>query len=158
MFIHVLFYLVEFGEEKPMKYAADQYREYAYKHYVEPARRNGEKTVRIKSGDIVNGLKLKNQTPNVCNALEGGKFQERYRLKLIDKQTPAPKGTSTTVVFTYRILDASGGGTPARRVTFADLEGIGKETFKALGGGEAFIRNERENFYGNNTPDPGKRG
>jgi hypothetical protein len=31
------------------------------------------------------------------------------------------------------------------------LRGIGKEVFAALGGGEAFLRSEREHFY-----DPGK--
>lgn len=141
-----------------MKYAADEYREYAYTRYVEPARRNGEKTVRIKSGDIVKGLGLKDCTPNVCSALERPVFQKRYGLKLIDKQTSAPKGTSTTVVFTYRILDTSDSDKSSRAVTFADLRGIGKKTFESLGGGEAFIRNERENFYGNNTPGPSRRG
>ena len=38
--------------------------------------------------------------------------------------------------------------------TFESLRGIGKETFEALGSGETFIRKERENFYGKNTPDP----
>lgn len=139
---------------------ADQFREYANKHYVEPARRAAEKIVRIKSGDIVKGLGLKDCAPNVCSALERPVFQKRYGLKLIDKQTSAPKGISTTVVFTYRILDQSSGhgGESSPSVTFADLRGIGKKTFDALGGGEAFIRNERENFYGNNTPNPSKRG
>ncbi len=137
---------------------ADQLREYAYKHYVEPARRVGKQTVRIRVGDVVNGLGLKNRTPNVCSALGTGKFQKRYGLELIDTQTSAPKGTSTTVVFTYRILDTGDSSKPSPTVTFADLRGIGKKTFAALGGGEAFIRNERENFYGSNTPDPSKRG
>lgn len=139
---------------------ADQFREYANKHYVEPARRAAEKIVRIKSGDIVKGLGLKDCTPNVCSALERPVFQKRYGLKLIGKQTSAPKGVSTTVVFTYRILDQDNeqGDKPSRTVTFDDLRGIGKETFDALGGGEAFIRNERENFYGKNAPDPSKRG
>jgi len=138
---------------------ADLFRDYANRHYVEPARRSGEKTVRIRSGDVVNGLRLKNQTPNVCSALETEKFQRQYGLKLIDKQTSAPKGTSTTVIFTYRILDAAAkrGDSSTHRITFADLRGIGKKTFKALGGGETFLRRERENFYGN-APNPGTRG
>lgn len=136
---------------------ADKFREYANKRYVEPARLCGERTVRIKVGDIVNGLGLKDQTPNVCNALER-KFSERYGLKLIEKKSSAPKGASTTTIFTFRILDTSDSGVPSRAVTFDDLRGIGKKTFEALGGGEAFIRNERENFYGSDTPDPSKRG
>lgn len=139
---------------------ADLYREFAKRHYVEPARKSGEKFVRIKSGDIVNGLSIKNCTPNVCSAIESKIFERLGRVKLVEKKSSAPKGTSTTTEFTFEILDAEergGGETSPRRVTFADLEGIGKEAFAALGGGEAFIRSERENFYGDNTPDPGQR-
>jgi hypothetical protein len=139
---------------------ADVYREFANQRYVEPARRSGEKFVRIKSGEIVNGLALKNSTPNVCSAIESKIFERLGRVKLIGKKSSAPKGTSTTTEFTFEILDVEGrgGGEPSPpRVTFADLEGIGKEAFAALGGGEAFIRRERENFYGKDTPDPGKR-
>ncbi|MGC1871122.1 MAG: hypothetical protein WA700_09205 [Acidobacteriaceae bacterium] len=138
---------------------ADAYREFANRRYVEPARRSGEKFVRIKSGDIVNGLALKNSTPNVCSAIESKIFERLSRVKLIGKRSSAPKGTSTTTEFTFEILDVEGRGEAEpspRRVTFADLEGIGKEAFAALGGGEAFIRSERENFYGD-APDPGKR-
>jgi hypothetical protein len=31
---------------------------------------------------------------------------------------------------------------------FLQLRGIAKEVFQSLGGGEAFIRKEREQFYG----------
>ncbi len=139
---------------------ADVYREFANQRYVEPARRSGEKFVRIKSGEIVNALALKNSTPNVCSAIESKIFQRLGRVKLVGKKSSAPKGTSTTTEFTFEILDVErrGGDEPSpRRVTFADLEGIGKEAFATLGGGEAFIRSERENFYGKDTPDPGKR-
>jgi hypothetical protein len=51
--------------------------------------------------------------------------------------------------FTYRMLDAaparSGSDDPLMR-----LWGIGREVFQSLGGGEAFIRRERDHFY-----DPG---
>src|SRR5579863_768045 len=126
---------------------ADAYREFANRRYVEPARRSGEKFVRIKTGDIVNGLALKNSTPNVCSAIESKIFERLSRVKLIGKRSSAPKGTSTTTEFTFEILDVEGRGEgepSPRRVTFADLEGIGKEAFAALGGGEAFIRSERE--------------
>jgi hypothetical protein len=36
-------------------------------------------------------------------------------------------------------------------IAFLRLRGIAKEVFRSLGGGEAFIRRERENFYGDNT-------
>lgn len=43
-------------------------------------------------------------------------------------------------------------------MTFESLRGIGKRAFADLGGGEAFIRNECEDFYGLHTPDPSKHG
>jgi hypothetical protein len=35
----------------------------------------------------------------------------------------------------------------AREDAWERLRGIGKDVFAELGGGEAFIRNERDNFY-----------
>jgi len=143
-----------------MKSDADQIREYAWMRYLEPARHNAETTVRIKSGDIVRGLDLKNKTPNVCTALRSKIFQERYGLQLIGEQGP-PSGMSTTVVFTYKILDkGNGAGRNATPFGFHRLRGIAKKAFHDLGGGERFIHREREGFY-EKTDDvhrQGKRG
>ncbi len=59
---------------------------------------------------------------------------------------------STTVTFTYRLTDEAG-QSPSKPTEwpFLRLRGIAKEVFQSLGGGEAFIRKEREEFYG-----PGK--
>jgi hypothetical protein len=54
---------------------------------------------------------------------------------------------STTMTFTYRLLD-DGKEQQQKPDPLARLWGIGKEVFESLGGGEAFIRSERENFYG----------
>jgi hypothetical protein len=132
-----------------MKSDAEQIREYAGIRYIEPARHNGETTVRIKSGDIVKGLGLKNKTPNVCTALRSKIFQKQYGLQLVGEQGP-PSGMSTTVVFTYKILGkGNGAGSDADLSGFHRLRGIANKTFQKLGGGERFIRREREGFYGN---------
>jgi hypothetical protein len=56
---------------------------------------------------------------------------------------------STTVTFTYRLLDKAGKTSrQAAEWPFLRLRGIGKDVFQSLGGGEAFIRKEREQFYG----------
>ena len=34
-----------------------------------------------------------------------------------------------------------------KALTFEDLRGLMKDTFDSLGGGEAFLRREREHFY-----------
>ncbi|MGC9292532.1 MAG: hypothetical protein ACP5EP_07370 [Acidobacteriaceae bacterium] len=131
-----------------MKSDADQIREYAWMRYLEPARHNAETTVRIKSGDIVKGLGLKNKAPNVCTALRSKTFQEVYGVQLLGEQGP-PSGMSTTVVFTYKILGKdNGAGKDAIPSGFQLLRGIAKKTFRDLGGGERFLRKEREGFYG----------
>lgn len=140
--------------------SSEQIRVYAGKLYVEPVRHGTGTTVSIRAGDIVKGLGLKNKTPNVCSALRSKIFQEQYGVQLIGEQGP-PSGMSTTVVFTYKVLKQTQtkvSHSPAQSASpsaFNLLRGIGKKTFKKLGGGEAFIRGERENFY---RPSPGKRG
>ncbi len=129
--------------------SADQIREFAWMRYIEPARHNGETTIRIKSGDIVNGLGLKNKTPNVCTALRSKIFQELYGVELIGEQGP-PSGMSTTVVFTYRNTGSSQAASGHEaHAAFAGLRGIAKKSFQQFGGGEKFLRAEREGFYGN---------
>jgi hypothetical protein len=142
-----------------MKSDADQIREYAWIRYIEPARHRGETEIHIKSGDIVKGLNLKNKTPNVCTALRSKNFQTIYGVQLIGEQGP-PSGMSTTVVFTYSLLKQAQAkeSNSGPRSTFDRLRGIGKKTFRNLGGGETFIRGQRQNFYGNSATGQAKRG
>ena len=63
-----------------------------------------------------------------------------------------PSGQSTTVAITYEVLPAEGDIAPApvrgsRRDAFLQLRGLARETFKVVGGGEGFIRRERERFF-----------
>lgn len=53
---------------------------------------------------------------------------------------------STRVAYTFRLLSSSGNNA-ASKDPLLSLWGIGKELFESLGGGEAFIRSEREHFY-----------
>jgi hypothetical protein len=87
-------------------------------------------------------LSLTNRVPLVCAALTSKKFLVENNLRLISKTGP-PSGQSTTVTLTYEILGTSQ-AVPAD--PFLGLRGIAKDVFKALGGGEAFIRKEREEF------------
>jgi hypothetical protein len=132
-----------------MKSDADQIREYAWTRYIEPARHGGEATVRIKSGDVVKGLNLKNKTPNVCTALRSKIFQETYGVQLLAEQGP-PSGMSTTVVFTYNLVDREQSKSPnsGSQSAFDRLRGIAKKAFKNPGDWERSIQNDRRNFYG----------
>ena len=70
---------------------ADQIREYAFNRYIKPVRHANSVVpyvVSIVSGDIVREMKLVNQTPAVCGALDARKFQNHYGLKLRSRSGP----------------------------------------------------------------------
>lgn len=140
--------------------SSDQIREYAGRQYVEPIRKGTGTTVSIKAGDIVKGMGLRNKTPNVCTALRSKIFQEKYGLHLIGEQGP-PSGMSTTVVFTYRVLQQTQAKESVftSRSAFDRLRGIAKTAFKDIGDWERSIQSDREKFYGKiGAKHNGKRG
>ena len=120
----------------------DQVRDYARRRYVDAARRRGESVVHIVAGDVHKALRLSNRVPLVCNALSSKSFLEENKLALERREGP-PSGLSTTVRFTYRLLGQNG---PPRSSSFLELRGIAKQVFKSLGGGESFLRAERDQF------------
>jgi hypothetical protein len=131
----------------------DRVREYAQREYIEPARKRGDITVRIVAGEVHKALRLQNRVPQVCNALRSRKFLEENHLALVVAEDGPPSGMSTTMTFTYRLVDG-GKEQPKQTDPLLRLWGIGKEVFESLGGGEAFIRSERENFYGSKKEHP----
>ena len=125
---------------------AKRVRDYALREYIEPARQRGETTVTVVAGDVQRGVQLSNRVPLVCQALRSHKFLDENGL-ILEKWEGPRSGMSTTVIFTYRL-----GGRTAERDRAAEdplmrLWGIGQEVFQGLGGGEAFIRGEREHFH-----------
>ena len=141
--------------------ASDQVRAYVRNHYIAPARRAGLGTVRVRAGDVHKALKWDlRRVPQVCAALATRKFLESANLELIKKTGP-PSGQSTTVEFTFKLLDEGKTQTPAQQTAprsgrvqdgsgLEALYGILEEEFKALGGGEAFLKAERGAW----GPDP----
>ena len=125
----------------------NQVREYVLRKYIEPGRRRRDITVRVVAGEVHGALGLNNRFPTVCNALSAKKFLQENRLVLEKREGP-PKGLGARVAFTFRLLDepAAASGEPAQP-SLMSLRGIGKEIFASVGGGEAFIRREREHFY-----------
>ena len=135
---------------------ADRVREHARKHYVEAAKARHESGVRIVAGDVQKAVHLSNRVPLVCQALKSDKFLNENGL-ILDKWEGPPSGISTTVAFTYSFKKS--GAPDAGRTQewpFLRLRGIAKDVFGALGGGDAFIRKEREEFYGP-PKTPGKK-
>lgn len=137
--------------------AAEKIRQYARDNYVRPAIHRGEQRVRIKAGDVHNALKLHGQHPNVCQALKSKIFLKDNNLFLEGWEGP-PSGQSSSVVFTYWLPASSMQQPDAQQAApqgkyknpaileLLKLRGIGKKTFEALGGGEEFLRKEREAF------------
>ena len=141
--------------------ASDQVRAYVHTHYIAPARRAGANTVRVRAGEVHKALKWDlRRVPQVCAALSTRKFLESDNLELLRKSGP-PSGQSTTVEFTFKLLDEGKTPIPAAHTPRAPgrvqdgsgleaLYGILEEEFKALGGGEAFLKAERAAW----GPDP----
>ena len=81
--------------------------------------------------------------PLVCAAPKIRQVLERELSLQLVEHTGPPSGQSTTVTFTYEILDDRG-TRPRSAEPLLRLRGIGKELFDTLGGGEAFLVDERK--------------
>lgn len=117
-------------------------------HYVEPARRNGQTTIEVQAGKVHRELGWKNRVASVCTTLESQKFQKENHLFLLHTSGPA-SGRSTTVSFAFGVLDPNKDvEKPAPKTPKGEklkaLYGLCANTFQELGGGEAFLRRERE--------------
>lgn len=124
---------------------SDAVRRHAYEKYVAHAHRRNEKTVSINVGEVHRALQLNNRVPLVCAALSSKKFLTEHNLRIVSKTGP-PSGQSTTVTFTYEMRNPKT-QKQSRDEAWQALRGIGKDIFASFGGGEAYLRQERENFY-----------
>ena len=125
----------------------EEVQKYVKATYLDPARRRGESTIRIKAGDVHRELHWVNRVPSVCTTLSSKKFQRETGLELISKVGP-PSGFGTRVEFTYR-LHGQEKSRPqeSRRSRFDALYGKLSDVFRELGGGENFMRNEKEELH-----------
>jgi hypothetical protein len=122
-------------------------RKHVIATYVIPARQKGEKTLSIRVGNVARELGWTNRTPSVFSTLSSHTFQREAGLELIEKRGgPASGGPSTTVQFVYRILGEARetDSKSSRDKGIMMLYGIGAEAYKQLGGGEEYLRQERE--------------
>ncbi|MGD0629388.1 MAG: hypothetical protein ABR987_08540 [Terracidiphilus sp.] len=118
--------------------------------YVIPARRRGEKTVQVKVGNVQKELGWTNRTPSVFSTLLSREFQQEAGVALIERIGGPPSGgPSTTWKFVYEVLGQDAVSAPAVKAApsgsgLRSLYGLCSDTFKALGGGEEFLRRERQ--------------
>jgi hypothetical protein len=128
----------------------DQTKRHVISNYVEPARRKGEKIVQVRVGNVQKELGWTNRTPSVYSTLLSKDFQQQAGVELIERRGgPRSGGPSTTVQFVYRVLGEAGQSASIERTVpngegLSALYGLCAETFQALGGGEEFLRQERE--------------
>jgi len=128
------------------KIGANEIRDYSTRTFVVPARQQGRRRFSIRVGDIVRELRLYRSVANVCSALKTEEFLQSNHLRLVDASGPK-SGLSTTVVFTYEFVDPELSSDPSSDA-WSRLRGALKDVFAELGGGEAYLRGERSNFYG----------
>jgi hypothetical protein len=125
---------------------SDAVRRHAYEKYIASARRRREKTVAINVGEVHRALALNNRVPLVCAALGSKKFLTEHGLRVVSKTGP-PSGQSTTVTFTYEIVDKKQDDAQlSRQEAWNRLRGALKDVFAEYGGGEAYLRAERASF------------
>ena len=139
---------------------SDQVRAVAQSTFVKPAYQSGRKEFSIPVKKLMDSLQAQgfppNHTPQICSALQTGKFLRPNGLEIVRIDGPKSK-TSTTVVFHYRITGSiSGLQQPSRAAASAEAEqenpqarsrrltdklrGLLKEEIADRGGAEAFIR------------------
>ena len=124
---------------------ADKIRIHSAEKYVLPARKSKMKRFSIRAGDVVRELGMNGRVPAVCSALKGHKFLQHNNLRLIEISGPK-SGQSTTVIYTYEFVGNEKSALP-KEDPWTQLRGTLKDVFQELGGGEAYLHNERDNFY-----------
>ncbi len=62
---------------------ADEIRQYALEHFIEPARHIGRRYVEIRLGAVQEGIGERSNVPNFINALGGRKFLKLANLELL---------------------------------------------------------------------------
>ena len=128
----------------------EQTKNHVISAYVKPARENGEKTVQVRVGTVLKELGWNNRTPSVFSTLSSKEFQKDAGVELIERRGGPPSGgPSTTWQFVFRVLGgadeaATSANAKSNGAGLRALYGLCAGTFKALGGGEEFLRRERE--------------
>jgi hypothetical protein len=130
---------------------SDSIRAHGREKYVLPAHERRASRFSIRAGDVVNELGIgASRAAAVCSALKTHQFLRDNELRLIEATGPK-SGLSTTVIYTYEFANSSASAFAASAQSedaWSRLRGALKDVFAELGGGEAYLRAERRNFYG----------
>jgi hypothetical protein len=128
----------------------EQTKRHVITTYVTPARMRGEKTFQVRVGNVQKELGWTNRTPSVFSTLLSKDFQQEAGVELIEKSGGPPSGgPSTTWQFVFHLLDQDEAAAPTAKAVpngegLLELYGIFADAYKQLGGGEEYLRRERE--------------
>lgn len=115
--------------------------------YIQMAKQRGESMIRVKAGDVHRDLKWTNRVPSVCTTLSSQKFQRETGLKLVSTEDVPPSGMGTRAVFVYQLPLEHADSQQRKQSRLQALYGTLSDVFRELGGGEDFLRAEREKLY-----------
>lgn len=89
---------------------ADRIRAHVLNHYINPARARGDRSVTVVVGPLNNEMGLNMAWPNICQAIEGRKFQE---LANVPQPTAEGAKQSTTRKLTFTLSEGASAVTQA---------------------------------------------
>ena len=81
---------------------ADRIRHHVLKHYIEPARDNGERQTEVLVRDVNTALDLNQAWPNICQAIAGRKFQD---LAVVPPPEPIGAVPSSATIFRFDLVN-----------------------------------------------------
>ncbi len=79
---------------------SDRVRDHVKRKYIDPAKKEGQKTLSIRAGDIHKELGFSRRIPAVCSALRSRKLSKNCDIELTYIGGP---NNSTTTTYTYRL-------------------------------------------------------
>ena len=90
---------LEINEDRILR-PSDRVREHIKRNYIDPANKEGKKTLTIRAGDIHKELGFSRRIPVVCSALRSRKLSKKCGIELTYIGGP---NNSTTTTFTYQL-------------------------------------------------------
>jgi hypothetical protein len=90
---------LELSEDKISR-PSDRVRDHVKRKYIDPAQKDGKKSLSIRAGDVHRELGFTRRIPVVCSALRSRKLQKKCDIELTYVGGP---NNSTTTTFTYRL-------------------------------------------------------
>lgn len=90
---------LEISEDKILR-PSDRVRDHVKRKYIDPAKKDGKKSISIRAGDIHKELEFSRRIPVVCSALRSRKLQKKCDIKLTYVGGP---NNSTTTTFAYKL-------------------------------------------------------